>query len=36
MRRSEITVDEGADGGISCSFCAVEGLSLHQQRIKIL
>lgn len=33
MRRAEVTVDEGADGGISCSCCAVGGLSLHQQRI---
>lgn len=32
MRRAEVSVDEGADGGVSCSCCAVKGLSLHQLR----
>lgn len=36
MRRAEVSVDEGADGGISCSFGAVESLSLRQQRMKVL
>lgn len=33
MRRAEVSVDEGADGGMSCSSCAVEDLRLHQQMI---
>lgn len=33
MRGAEVSVDEGADGGLSCSSCAVEGLSWHQQMI---